>query len=689
MKAIIAEKPSVAREIAQILGAGNKHEGYLSGNGYCITWAFGHLVGLALPEDYGITGYREASLPILPQPFKLTVRKVKKDTGYVTDTHALIQLQVIRKVISECQSIIVATDAGREGELIFRYIYEYLGCNKPFERLWISSLTQKAIQKGLESLKPGSDFEGLYLSAMVRSRADWLIGINASQAFSIRALGNYSLGRVQTPVLAMVCKRYLEHKEFDITQYWQLELQHQKEYVDFKSRSVIKWDEKKSAAASLRSIERNGTATVSSIAVKSVTEQPPLLFDLTGLQKEANTAFGFSASQTLEIAQSLYEKRFITYPRTASRYITEDLWPELPSLIRGLAQRPSCKAAVGMVKWGQFSKRIVNELKVTDHHALLITDKVPSALTAKENAIYDLIALRLIEAISEPCHKEVTTVSLEVLHYDFSIKGSHIITPGWREIKGSFSDREEQELQSLPILKEGDEVKIKGAALLEKMTVPPSLYTEAGLLGAMENAGKEIADEQQRKSLQGIGLGTPATRASIIETLFLRDYMRKEKKYLIPTEKGLQLYHCVRDKQISDTAMTAQWELALQDIEHGKLSAGTFQKQIESYALTITHELLALEQLTEEIPSLPCPKCSKHTLRITQSLIKCPDISCGWQQFRKVCKIQLALAEIELLINEGKTSLIKGMQSASGKKFNAWLVLNENSSVSFVFERKK
>jgi len=309
MKVVIAEKPSVAREIAYLLGASEKKDGYLTGNGYCVTWAFGHLVGLGMPEDYSISGFHKASLPILPNPFLLTVRKIKKEKVYLPDIGALKQVKVIEQVINRCDSIIVATDAGREGELIFRYIYEFLNCQKPFQRLWISSLTEKAIREGFDNLKPGVEFDGLYNAALGRSRADWLVGINASQALSIAAgSGVYSLGRVQTPTLALICRRYQENKNFSIETYWQVQLDHQKGYSNFKSLSKNKWDDKKLAEDAIKSIQRCRIATVTSIENKTVTEQPPLLFDLTGLQKEANIKLNFSAEETLSIAQNLYEK---------------------------------------------------------------------------------------------------------------------------------------------------------------------------------------------------------------------------------------------------------------------------------------------------------------------------------------------------------------------------------------------
>ena len=584
----------------------------------------------------------------------------------------------------------MATDAGREGELIFRYIYEYLKCKKPFERLWISSLTEKAIKQGFENIKPGKEFDGLYQAAQGRSRADWLVGINATQALSIAAgNGVYSLGRVQTPTLALICKRYLENKNFKVKNYWQIQLSHNKELIDFKSISKTKWEDQKLAADTLKAIQRSETATITSVETKSVTEQPPLLFDLTGLQKEANKKLNLSADETLNIAQSLYEKKFITYPRTGSKYIPEDMWAEIPNLVRALQDRESCKQAITKMKWGRFNKRIVNDLRVTDHHGLLITDKIPSALNAKENSVYDMIAFRLLEALSQACIKEITDVALQALHYDFITKGCKIIEPGWRSIKGNFSDDDTEPLQDLPELNKGDELKIKEASVLEKKTKPPVLYTEAGLLSAMESAGREIENEDERKALQNIGIGTPATRASIIETLFTRNYIQRDKKSLIPTEKGLQVYELVKNRKIADVAMTAEWELTLQKIENNEADAKVFQKEMENYASSITNELLQTSIAKNNLPKLICPKCKSQQLIIRDKIVKCPDEACNWVQFRNVCGVQIGITDIENLVNKKKTSLIKGMKSKAGKKFDAYIVLNENAKSSFEFAQNK
>ncbi|MBU0941514.1 MAG: topoisomerase C-terminal repeat-containing protein [Bacteroidetes bacterium] len=690
MKVVIAEKPSVAREIALMLGAKEKKEGYLMGNGYQVTWAFGHLVSLAMPDDYGINGFQRETLPILPKPFLLTVRKVKKDKSYVRDLGALKQLNIIDQLFKNCESIIVATDAGREGELIFRYIYEYLNCTKPFERLWISSLTEKAILKGLENLKLGNDFDSLYHAGLGRSRADWLVGINASQALTVTSGGGvYSLGRVQTPTLALICKRFLKNKAFAIEQYWQIELEHNKEYLDFKSFSTMKWDEAKKVDYVLKTVHKYGLASVTALETKVINEQPPLLFDLTALQKEANTKLNLTAEETLTIAQSLYEKKFISYPRTGSKYIPEDMWEEISKLIRITEEMDKFKAAVAKIKIGRLNKRIVNDLKVTDHHGILITDKIPSALSAKENAIYEMIVYRLLESVSPICIKEITNVMVQVSHYDFGLKGVKILDAGWRIVKGNFSGEDKDPIQELPTLKIGDELKIKAAKVVAKKTKAPSIYTEASLLSAMENAGSQIENEQERKAIQNVGIGTPATRAAIIETLFKREYVRRDKKLLLPTEKGLKVYELVKDKNIANVVLTSKWELALQKIENSESDLATFEKEIEVFTVSLTQEILDLAIEVERLPNLICPKCKVEKVFIRDKLVKCKDDKCNWVQFRNICGMQLSLIDLETLITNGKTSLLKGLISKSGRKFDAFIVMNVNGETSFVFPDKK
>ncbi|WP_185286217.1 type IA DNA topoisomerase [Chryseobacterium indologenes] len=689
MKAIIAEKPSVANELARIIGATEKREGYFQGGGFLVTWAFGHLVGLAMPEDYGIKGFNGESLPIIPEAFKLIGRKVKSGNGYVYDEGSKKQLKIIDSVFKKCDSIIVATDSGREGEVIFRFIYQYLGCTKPFERLWINSLTEKAIIHGFQNLKQGSDFNGLFAAGRERSQCDWLVGINATQALTI-AMGDglFSLGRVQTPTLALICKRFLAHKAFEVKNYFQVELSLIKGGISFRSQSEDKWEDKEKAESIMRTLERCGKAELKEVDKKSGTIQAPLLFDLTGLQKEANKKLGYSAERTLEIAQKLYEKKFITYPRTGSKYVPEDIWPEIPALILALGSRPSCKEAVDHIKWERYNKHIVNDVKVTDHHGILITENIPTRLEGSEDALYDMIAKRLLESISPPCHREITDIRISALHYDFKLKAIRITSAGWKLINGNFEQEGEDLVTDFPDLQTGMQLNIEAVNVLAKKTKPPMLYTEADLLATMENVGSTVENEEERKMLKNIGIGTPATRAAIIETLFDRGYILREKKSIVPTDKGMLVYEIVGDKKIADAAMTAQWEIAFEKIENGEIDAELFHAEVELAVHEITNELLSVKRAPGYNTDLCCPKC-KGKVILREKVAKCTDEACGWVLFRNICGVQLSYREIDALLVKGRTPLIKKMMGRNKKAFNAYILLDGSGSTSFEFEQKK
>ena len=406
MQVIIAEKPSVAREIAAIVGAKNRREGYIEGNGYVVTWAFGHLIQLAMPQQYGIEGFKAENLPILPPKFILLPRQIREGKEYKSDPGVLKQLSVIKELFNMADRIVVATDAGREGELIFRYIYSFLECRKPFVRLWISSLTDKAIREGLQNLRPGEEYDNLYLSAKARSEADWVVGINASQALAIAAgRGSWSLGRVQTPTLAIICSRYLENKAFKPATYFQLKLHTAKDATVFSALSAERFDDETAAQAAYATVMDADGVRVVAVERKEVKEQPPLLYDLTTLQKEANTRYGFSADKTLGIAQTLYEKKHITYPRTGSRYIPEDVAAEIRPLLATLREHPLFGRKAAAVAGSEINRRSVDNDKVTDHHALLITEVAPTSLPTEEQTIYDLIAGRMVEAFGGICIK--------------------------------------------------------------------------------------------------------------------------------------------------------------------------------------------------------------------------------------------------------------------------------------------
>ena len=684
---IIAEKPSVARDIARIVGANSKQDGYMEGNGYLVTWAMGHLIALAMPEAYGFSAYKAEDLPIRPNPFRLIVRQVRKDKDYISDPAALKQLKVIRSCFDKADRIIVATDAGREGELIFRYIYQYLGCRKPFDRLWISSLTDKAIREGMANLKPGSCYDNLYHSAKARSEADWLVGINASRALSIARKGSYSLGRVQAPTLAMVCRRYIENRDFSSVSYWKLSVHTEKEGMSLKAIGKEDYESEASAQTALATLRSQSRLKVESVARKVTHTSPPLLYDLTALQKEANRRHGFSADKTLSIAQSLYEKKITTYPRTGSRYISEDVFEEIPTLLR----------KTGMPLSNPLNRHSVDNAKVTDHHAIIPTGETPLGLSADEITIYQMVVNRFIEAFSPDSEEERMQVRFTDGTNTFVWKACRQISLGWKAVQkdkeaeaDKKEDGDEQFLSSLPNLAEGEVLTLLNADITEHKTKPKPLYTEATLLSAMENAGKEVEDAESKKAMAECGIGTPATRANIIETLILRDYIRRDKKAIIPTEKGLAVYEIVKDKKISNAEMTGAWELALAAIEAGQMPAEKFAKGINSYVGTICEELLALSpQVQKSYPTYRCPKCGQQSVGIYAKVAKCRNEGCDFHVFREICDTLLTEDNIRDLITTGRTPVLNGLTSKTGKKFNARLVLNEEYTTSFVFENKK
>ena len=686
MKTIIAEKPSVAREIARIVGATKREEGYFEGGGYAVTWAFGHLVQLAMPDGYGIRGFVRDNLPVIPETFMLIPRQVKAEKGYKPDSGVMAQIKVITRLFNGSEQIVVATDVGREGELIFRYLYHYIGCSTPFVRLWISSLTDKAIREGLRNLENGSKYDNLFLAAKARSESDWLVGINGTQALTIAAgRGTYSVGRVQTPTLGMVCERYWENRRFTPEAFWQLHIA-----VDGNNDGTVKlsssgkWKEKEPATVLYNKVKEAGTAAVTKVERKEKTEETPLLFDLTTLQKEANAKHGFTAEQTLGIAQKLYEKKLVTYPRTGSRYIPDDVFAEIPKLLAFIGAMPEWKGKV-QVKAGP-TRRSVDGGKVTDHHALLVTGEKPLFLSKEDNTVYQMIAGRMIEAFSEKCVKDTTTVTAECAGAEFTVKGSIIRQAGWRAVHGE----EDKEEISIPDRQEGDTLTLKGCSITEGKTKPKPLHTEATLLSAMETAGKEVEDDALRQALKDCGIGTPATRAAIIETLFKRGYMERCKKSLVPTEKGLALYSIVKTMRIANVALTGEWEKELARIERGELPADTFRKEIEAYTREITSELLSCDKLFARKDSgCKCPKCGTGTMQFYGKVVRCDNAECGLPVFRLKANRTLSDEEIKDLLTEGHTKLLRGFKSKQGKSFDATIAFDGEFNTTFVFPEKK
>ena len=689
MKVIIAEKPSVAQGIASVVGARQRKDGYLMGNGYAVTWAFGHLVGLAMPESYGFSGFRREHLPILPQEFRLVPRQVREGKVYKDDPGVVRQLGVIRELFDRCESIIVATDAGREGELIFRYVYNYLGCTKPFARLWISSLTNKAIREGLQNLREGSLYDNLYLSAKARSEADWLVGINSSQALSLAAgQGVFSLGRVQTPTLAMICSRYRENKQFVPRKYFQIKVSAAKDGIAFSALSRNRFDDLETATAGLREVEDGGMLAVSSVERREAVQEPPLLYDLTALQKEANGKLDFSADKTLTLAQSLYEKKVLSYPRTGSRYISEDVFEEIPSRITLLQQYPRFAAIASALRDTPLNRRPVDDAKVTDHHALLVTENLPEGLSQDERAIYEMVAARLLEAFSPHCVKEMTEVALSAGGEIFTIKGAVVKSAGWRAVRGE--PEEEVEETTLPELQTDETLPLLASETVEKQTKPKPLHTESSLLSAMEHCGREIGDGQLRTAIREAGIGTPATRAAVIETLFARNYIRRDKKNLVPTEKGLAVYDTVKDKKIADVEMTAAWEETLAKIETGEADAPSFRRDIEVYTAQIVAELLSAPlDVAPSGEQCTCPKCKKSRILFFDKVAKCADVDCGFTLFRNKGGKVLTDKQIVGLVTTGRTPLVKGFRNREGRSFDAALVLNPDFTVGYSFPDRK
>ena len=533
----------------------------------------------------------------------------------------------------------------------------------------------------MANLKSGNHYDSLYYSAKARSEADWLVGINASRALSIARRGGYSLGRVQTPTLAMVCRRYIENRDFSSVPYWKLSALMEKEGVSLKAIGITDYESEASAQTALATLRSQSRLKVESVTRKVGSTPPPLLYDLTALQKDANRRHGFSADKTLSIAQSLYEKKITTYPRTGSRYISEDVFEEVPALLHKIGKPLS----------NPLNRHSVDNAKITDHHAIIPTGETPSGLLADEAILYNMVVTRFIEAFSPDSEEE----RMQVLFTDgtntFTWKACQQISLGWKAVQKKVkSDDEEELLATLPNLTEGELLPLLNAEITEHKTKLKPLYTEATLLSAMENAGKEVEDAESKKAMAECGIGTPATRANIIETLILRDYIRRDRKSIIPTEKGLAVYEIVKDKKIANAEMTGSWELALAAIEAGQMPAEKFAKGINSYVGTICEELLALSpQVQKSYPTYRCPKCGQQSVGIYAKVAKCRNEGCDFHVFREICGTLLTEDNIRDLITTGRTPVLNGLTSKAGKKFNARLVLGEDYITFFEFENKK
>ena len=693
MIAIITEKPSVGQDIARVVGANIRKEGYCTGNGYMVTWALGHLVSLAMPGAYGYDRTSPENLPMIPDPFRLVVRQIRTERGMVTDIAAAKQLKIIDDVFSKCDSIIVATDAGREGELIFRYIYEYLGYTKPFRRLWISSLTDEAIRTGMANLRDGREYDSLHAAADCRAKADWLVGMNASRALAcVSGTSNSSIGRVQTPTLAMVCTRFRENRDFVSVPYWQLHVTLSKDGRLCRFFHKDDFREKTQADAAFSRIVPGATGRVTKAECKRSDRQPPLLYDLTALQKDCNVHHDMTAEKTLAVAQSLYEKKLISYPRTGSRYIPQDVMRTVPELLQKVCAMPEFHTYGATFDLSMLNNRSVNDSKVTDHHALIVTGVAPSGISGDERAVYLMIAGRMLEAFSPPCVTETHLTEAEICGMPFRSKSSSVVISGWRAVFDRKEDRGEDESDdnaSCPAFSVGDTAPVSGHGLAQRKNMPRPLYTEATLLAAMESCGKDITDEKAREAVRDIGIGTPSTRAAIIATLVKRDYIRRSGKSIVPTDKGLALYDAVKDMLVADVGMTGSWENTLLQIERHTLEPSTFMNAIVGYTRKATTEILGITVPVTPMHSRPCPKCGKGNVVIRAKTARCDNTSCGLLVFRRFLNKELTDGHIEQLLSSGRTKLIKGFKGKKGNSFDAMLVFDSGYNVTLAFPDRK
>lgn len=621
----IAEKPSVARDIANILGATQQHQGYLEGNGYQVTWTFGHLCELKYPEDYTPMWKRWSlgALPMIPTRFGI---RLKNDKGVQT------QFSVIEGLMKKAERIINCGDAGQEGELIQRWVMQKAGVTCPVDRLWISSLTEESIREGFSTLKPQADYKSLYEAGLCRAIGDWLLGMNATRLYTIKYGGGYgapplSIGRVQTPTLALIVRRQLEIDNFKPEPYWVLTTQYRdtvfnaimadpnEDELPTENAEANEGDKKKQATAPTRrgftSEEEGRTAlekiktepfVVTSVEKKRGTEQPPRLFDLTSLQVDCNRKFGYSADQTLSLIQALYEKKVTTYPRVDTTYLSDDIYPKCPGILKGIRAQYNDLLEPLRANNGQLLKRkkVFDSSKVTDHHAIIPTGVPANNLTDMERNVYDLVARRFITVFYPDCKFATTTVMGQAADVPFKTTGKLILEPGWRAVPPSAAkissssdddDKKEEAERTLPDFVKGESGPHQ-PDLTQKMTQPPKLYTEATLLRAMETAGKMVDDEELRDAMKENGIGRPSTRAAIIETLFRRQYIRRQRKAIIATPTGIELISIIKEELLKSAELTGRWEKKLRQIEHHEYSATQFVDELKTMVTDIVTQVL-------------------------------------------------------------------------------------------------
>ncbi len=687
MKVVLAEKPSVARDIAKHLNANSQGKGFYKNDEWTVTWAFGHMVELQEPEDYKPEWkpWRLSSLPIIPENFQLRSR---------SDGSAHEQLMIIKGLFEAADEIICATDAGREGELIFRYILTWAECeSKPCQRLWISSLTTSAIAKGFKNLAPSSDYEGLYHAAKCRSEADWVVGLNATRFFTVeygRRNLLLSLGRVQTPILAMIVNRDLEVEYFKPKDFWEVHTVCRE--ATFKHTGG-KFEDQAKAAAIVEKVTGQ-ELVVQSVTKKNEKANPPQLYDLTSLQQDMNKRYGFTADQTLKLAQSLYESKHLTYPRTDSRYISTDIQPTIPPLLEALRRlKPDAIDQLDLDAL-KFNKRIVDDKKVSDHHAILPTEVLGDGLTGDERKLYGAVLVRLIAVFFPPCVKAVTVVDAVAAEEPFRARGKVLVDPGWQALYPRSKDakpepktgskakgaKKEEAVQELPDFQEG-ESNPHEPSLPQFKTSAPKRFNEATLLSLMETAGKIVTDEALKEALKDKGVGTPATRASIIEVLIQRNYVERQKKNLVSTESGRGLISLIQNERLKSPELTGDWEFRLKQVERGEYDPAQFMAEVGDY----TREILkGTSAKTVNVANLgPCPICHEPVIRGKTAY--------GCSAWKQGCKFVLPMVQWGLSIGPElareifahKRSLTPHPIEVDGRKLFAKLSLDKKGNLGY------
>ncbi len=716
MKVCIAEKPSVGKEIARILKAVNRKDGYFEGNGYQVTWTFGHLCTLKNPDDYtpDWKAWRMQALPMIPPRFGIKL---------IDNDGVQKQFEVIKRLVTACDEVINCGDAGIEGELIQRWVLTKAECTKPLKRLWISSMTDEAIQEGFNNLKEGKDFDRLYAAGNARAIGDWLLGMNASRLYTLKyanGKGVLSIGRVQTPTLALIVRRYEEIKNFVSKPFWEIKTNYRG--VIFSS-TIGRFDTVEEAAKVIETIKTNLFEIVS-FEQKKGSEAPPKLFDLTALQVECNKKFSFTADDTLKYIQSLYEKKMVTYPRVDTTFLPTDMYPKIAGILKNMDPYASFTAPL-LGKPIKKSKKVFDDAKITDHHAIVPTGVKPSGLILEEKRVYDLIARRFIAAFYPDCIVSNTTVMGMVTEYEFKATGKVILEEGWRVLypkkeadKDSETDAGEEQI--MPHFEKGERGE-HTPDLQEKQTQPPKMHTEATLLRAMETAGKQVEDDELRELMKENGIGRPSTRANIIETLFKRRFIVREKKNLVPTQTGIELIHTIQNELLKSAELTGMWEKKLRQIEKGEYDAKAFLDEMKQMVSQLVAEvkresnrmieIVQVEPEPEQPPkgkkdkasdsagaaksaskrspakpsepvAITCPKCKKGTMLKGKTAFGCSEYKNGctfkvmFEQYGKT----LTDKQIYTLIQKGKSAKIKGL-ILNGVAVDRCLILDSSFDV--------